>query len=236
MTETITTSDPVLDSTLETITAKIQVRRGSLEDLPLLAEGEFGYAVDHRRLFIGNIPVTFIGDGVTTRYTIHDSTILPGQLAVTVEGSTFVPGVSYNANGTDIVFTTAPANDDVIVVSFNTEIKTLNAEKAFNYERLSLTPTDVDQDTGLSFYIGPTGNNTASIEYSMKNGDGALSVGTMTIITDGVLAIVNDSGSSTRDNGVSFNTRIENDVLYLTYLNTSVPANFYYSIKLWNTI
>jgi hypothetical protein len=223
--------------TTETITAKIQVRRGSLDDLPLLAEGEFGYAVDYRRLFIGNTPVTFIGNGTTTRYTIHDSTVLPGQLAVLVNDVTYVPGVSYTASGTDIVFTTAPVNNARIVVSFNTEIKTLNAEKAFNYERLSLTPATVDTDTGLSFYIGgSTGNNTASIEYSMKNGEGALSVGAMTIITDGTLAIVNDSGSSTRDNGVSFNTRIVNDILYLTYINTGTPANFYYSIKLWNTI
>jgi hypothetical protein len=223
--------------TTETITAKIQVRRGSLDDLPLLAEGEFGYAVDYRRLFIGNTPVTFIGDGVTTRYTIRDTTILPGQLTVTVDGSTLVPGVYYNANGTDIVFTTAPVNDSEIIIHFNSEIKTLNAEKTVSYERLSLTPTDVDQDAGLSFYIGgDTGNNTASIEYSMKNGEGALSVGHMTIITDGALAIVNDSGSSTRDNGISFNTRIANDILYLTYINKSLPANFYYSIKLWNTI
>jgi hypothetical protein len=95
-----------------------------------------------------------------------------------------------------------------------------------------------DEDTGLDFFIaGPIGNNTASIEYSLKDGSGSLSVGNMTIVTDGTVAIVNDSGTSTADSGISFNTRIAGQRLYLTYTNTSeYPAHFYYSIRLWNTI
>lgn len=38
--------------------SKIQVRSGNLEDLPQLSVGEFGWAVDARRLFIGNDPNT----------------------------------------------------------------------------------------------------------------------------------------------------------------------------------
>lgn len=34
--------------------SKIQVRTGDYSDLPVLSEGEFGYAVDSERLFIGN--------------------------------------------------------------------------------------------------------------------------------------------------------------------------------------
>lgn len=38
--------------------SKIQVRSGNLEDLPQLSVGEFGWAVDAKRLFIGNDPNT----------------------------------------------------------------------------------------------------------------------------------------------------------------------------------
>ena len=54
----------------DTIIAKIQVRRGELDDLPVLDEGEFGYAVDYRRLFIGNTPLEFVTDGTTKNNNI----------------------------------------------------------------------------------------------------------------------------------------------------------------------
>jgi hypothetical protein len=38
--------------------SKIQVRSGNLEDLPQLSVGEFGWATDAKRLFIGNDPNT----------------------------------------------------------------------------------------------------------------------------------------------------------------------------------
>ena len=38
--------------------SKIQVRSGNIADLPQLAVGEFGWAVDEKRLFIGNDPNT----------------------------------------------------------------------------------------------------------------------------------------------------------------------------------
>lgn len=38
--------------------SKIQVRTGNIEDLPQLSVGEFGWAIDERRLFIGNQPDT----------------------------------------------------------------------------------------------------------------------------------------------------------------------------------
>ena len=40
----------------ETIIAKLLVRQGSIQDLPMLAAGEFGLAQDEQRLFIGQTP------------------------------------------------------------------------------------------------------------------------------------------------------------------------------------
>jgi hypothetical protein len=321
--------------TLETIVAKLQVRRGALDDLPILDPGELGYATDFRRLFIGNDPVTFVGNG----------SIIPSQLSILVNGNPAAPGIEdHPGNGTAIVFDTAPKTPDVITikinnvlyathntsntsyqlmtgnyrypiqkpnwfntpapaladrdkfsvsvngtalsesdyaveeiidsnnvktyaltinktyiynglitdiynglitVGFNTEIKTQNSERIghFNGPPLPLDANVTDVNTGLDFFIkGPLGNNAASIEYivTIKNTSNELissSAGNMTIVTDGTVAIVNDSGTSTADNGISFNTIIEGQKLYLTYTNTSeYPAHFYYSIRLWNTI
>jgi len=332
--------------TLETIVAKLQVRRGALDDLPILDPGELGYATDVRRLFIGNDPVTFVGNGTDDTFTIRDSSIIPNQLSVVVNGVTVIPkiqgskhyytdaeepGIQYPTVGTTIVFDTAPKTPDVITikingvvysttitsnlelltsgsnrfyrlsipkpnwfntpvppvpdniqlflnddpmpnanylieelvdtnnvktyvvtvnknyiynglitVSFNTEIKTQNSEKIVQHQCETLKSMVIDEKIrGLNFYVdGPIKTNTATIEYSLNNGNGSLSVGNMSIVTDGFkVAIVNDTGTSTEDSGISFNTLIEGQRLYLTYTNTSdYPANFYYSIRLWNTI
>jgi hypothetical protein len=42
--------------------SKIQVRTGSIADLPVLSPGEFGYATDTERLFIGNVGGTLPTD------------------------------------------------------------------------------------------------------------------------------------------------------------------------------
>lgn len=91
-----------------TVTSKIQVRRGPLSDLPILDEGEFGYALDYHRLFIGNTPLSFTGDGHTKRYTVQDRTILPNQISVLVDNSEVNIGVEYSLEKTDIVFANAP--------------------------------------------------------------------------------------------------------------------------------
>jgi hypothetical protein len=128
----------------------------------------------------------------------------------------------------------------LITVGFNTEIKTQNSEKIVQHQCETLNSMVVidEKIRGLDFYIaGPNKTNTATIEYSLNNGNGSLSVGNMSIVTNGEVAIVNDSGTSTENSGISFNTLIEGQRLYLTYTNTSIyPAHFYYSIRLWNTI
>jgi hypothetical protein len=91
-----------------TTISKIQVRRGPLSDLPILDEGEFGYALDYHRLFIGNTPITFTGNAQIKRYTIQDRTILPDQISVLVDNSEVNIGVEYSLEETDIVFANAP--------------------------------------------------------------------------------------------------------------------------------
>ena len=49
--------------------AQIKVRQGNLSDLPILATGEFGYATDVQRLYIGNTPLTQTANGSDTIFT-----------------------------------------------------------------------------------------------------------------------------------------------------------------------
>ena len=40
-----------------TIIAKQRIRRGNLQDMPVLSPGEFGLAIDEQRLFLGQEPI-----------------------------------------------------------------------------------------------------------------------------------------------------------------------------------
>ena len=66
--------------------SKIQVRSGNLEDLPQLSVGEFGWAVDEKRLFIGNDPNTIgpIPDN-TEIITLNSANVITGAAGNTTE-------------------------------------------------------------------------------------------------------------------------------------------------------
>lgn len=218
----------------DNIIAKIQVRRGELEDLPVLDEGEFGYALDYRRLFIGNTPMIFTADGVSNRYTIQGKTIVPGQVKILLDGNEVEQYVIYNFEDSDIVFAEAPTEGTIITVSFNTELSVVN-EKATR-DRIVLSPETVG-DTGLSWSLA--NYNSASIEYSLKNSNGDMNIGTIKVITNGVDTSVIEMGGGIGASQISFDARIDTveNKLYVTYDNPlPFAANFFYSIQLWNTI
>ena len=219
----------------ENITAKIQVRRGVLEDLPILAQGEIGYALDERRLFIGNIPITFIGDGTTTRFSIQDRTIISSHLHVTVNSLAVSPGIEYVSEGTNIIFATAPEAGATIIVSFNTEISTqrhvLDTNLASALDANVFTPRRLGVNFNLSNF------NSAVFEYSLRTSNNSFKMGTIRLITDGNIVQVDDIATGINFIGIEFSAEIESNRVHLTYTNkTSETANFYYNIKLWNTI
>jgi hypothetical protein len=258
----------------DNITAKIQVRRGELDDLPTLAEGEFGYALDHRRLFIGNTPVTFTADGVTSVFTIQDRSIIPTHLKVLLNDTPLEPFINYQIAGTDIVFAESdvpgkaendyngqelarvreeqgqpsltleeaaeqgllvPLEMPVLTVSFNTELVTSNVINNTIRVPLDANVTE-EKDTGVSFSL--VNYNTAFFDYSLKTSTGAFKVGTLKLITDGDICHVDESSTGVYGYiPIQFNGRVDGNRLHLTYINTDPhPANFYYSVKLWNTI
>jgi hypothetical protein len=57
-----------------TQTSKIRVRTGDYADLPQLSPGEFGFATDEKRLFVGNQPLNpFVSPGNTEILTEYSA-------------------------------------------------------------------------------------------------------------------------------------------------------------------
>ena len=127
---------------MATIT-QIKVRNGNIADLPILEPGEFGYATDVQRLFIGNNTVTRSGDGVTTAFTFtnldfdaDDTNVVNSTLDF---GTNLVYAIyiddgngdviqqnptDYTVSHSVITFTNPPALTDTIKLKYNTEVKT----------------------------------------------------------------------------------------------------------------
>lgn len=227
----------------ETIIAKIQVRRGELDDLPVLDEGEFGYAVDYRRLFIGNTPLEFITDGVTRSFTISDKSLIPGQMIVRIDGVQEAPGINFNIDDTDIVWNTPPAAGKVVSITYNTEVAVVNNNMNPTMEVLQLSGNTSDADVGLNWNIA--NGNSAIINYSLANTNGDMHIGSLKLITNAnivtnqanILVGVTDIGGGIGNSGITFDARVADNRVYLTYSNsTQYHANFYFNIQLWNTI
>ena len=124
---------------MASVVAQIKVRQGNLADLPILQPGEFGYATDVSRLYIGNVPPTpQAGDGTTTIFTFsgidtdsdgttdNNATLDFGNkltYAVYLDDGTTETlqqnGTDYTTQDSSITFTTAPASGTSVKVYYN---------------------------------------------------------------------------------------------------------------------
>ena len=158
-----------------------------------------------------------------------------GLARVRAGGDLLQFGENYSFNGSILTFLDGniPEGAAKVKISFNTELKIQNSVDP--HFRLPLNGYVSSRDTGLSFSIPEA--NTAIIEYSVRTSDNLLRVGTIWLITDGSVVRMQETRSQGPLDGISFNGRIESNRLYLTYSNSrNQSANFYYSVKLWNTI
>lgn len=215
--------------------SRIQHRRGLHQDLPILHEGELGYATDRKRLYIGNAKDTFTGDGNTTQFTLTSKIARPTQqILVYVNDSRKVPDIDYSVSGTTLTFLgSAPALSDAIEVGYNTELEIHNTELVV--DELALGANQTDQPTG--FFFNKHIFNTAIIEYSIRDASGNYVVGQLRMITDYTTVQVFDSFTQTASLGITFSGAINGDNIVLRYSNSSsATAKFYYNVKLWNTI
>ena len=143
----------------DTRISKIKVRQGQFSDMPILDPGEFGYAKDVRRLFIGNDTVSVgTGNGVLTQFTVPIGLTEPSILRVFVDG-TAVNASDYTVTGTTLTFSTAPTG--AITVGFNSEI-TMGEDLPDSVQLAASGSTD---DTG--FQVDTTLYNVVIMDYTL---------------------------------------------------------------------
>ena len=215
--------------------SRILFRRGNMIDLPLLNEGEPGYATDRQRLFIGNPLQTFlVPNPIVLTYTLT-ARVARSTVKVLVNDIPKNPGTDYAITGVTLTFASGIlAIGDTIKVGFNSEIDVEQNEESTRV--LQFVASVTDEQTG--FLFDSTIFNTSLLEYSMKNASGIMTVGTIRILYDGTNPPVFDNDFlETASTGITFSVVKVSDDIILRYSNTSsATAKFYYNVKLWNTL
>jgi len=154
----------------DTRISKIQIRRGDIADLPILAPGEFGYATDTQRLFLGNEEYT-VGTGNAAQtvfqvptgvdYPLTSSNITNPALYL---DNTLINAASYTVAGTTITFSSPPAAG-TITMKFNSELATVNDTVRPGNLQLAASAS---AGTATGFGFDTSVYDTAFIDYSIK--------------------------------------------------------------------
>ena len=239
------------------VVAQIKVRQGNLADLPILEPGEFGYALDRQRLYIGNNPTpSQAGDGTTVAFTFplidtdgdgttDNNTVLQFgnkmTFAVYVDDVLQDPATAYTANDSTITFTTAPATGAVILVKYNTEVITSSPDSDSRFAPNSKTLTASATATNAGIAIDGTVYDYVDIEYILKNTNGRRK-GTLSISIDatGSTSILDDSYVTSVDpTGTDldnvFSGVVATNIFNLQYTATN-DAELSYVITNWKSV
>lgn len=225
----------------ETRITKIQVRRGDLADLPLLDEGELGYAKDEQRLFIGNALLSIgTGDNITTVFNIPVTSQLPVSDTSLSSPVFYVdgveePGATLINNNSQVQFSTPPGSGLSITARFNGELAVINRPQKPGSVTLAAS-APAGSDTGIQ--VDAAVFDHIIIDYSIKLGAGsALRVGQIRIAVDvasDTLIIDDQYNTLTNTVNITFDGTVTNDVLTLTYENLETEtATLKYTYKLW---
>ena len=239
------------------VVAQIKVRQGNLADLPILEPGEFGYALDRQRLYIGNNPTpSQAGDGSTVAFTFplidtdgdgttDNNTVLQFgnkmTFAVYVDDVLQDPASAYSANDSTITFDTAPADGAVILVKYNTEVITSSPDSDSRFAPNSKTLTASATATNAGIAIDGTVYDYVDIEYILKNTNGrrkgTLSIsidasGSTSILDDTYVTSVDPTGTDL-DN--VFSGVVAVNIFNLQYTATN-DAELSYVITNWKSV
>jgi hypothetical protein len=214
--------------------SKIRVRQGNFGDLPMLDAGEFGYAKDQRRLFIGNDTITAgTGNGSIDTFIIDCDVSSPNIIAVFVDGTQVSPA-NYSLVGTTLTLATPPGAGDVVTVKFNSEVDIV--KDISRPSIISLAANGSSAETGFS--IDTTQYNTCFMDYTLQSSNG-LRVGKLRfgVDTAASLTIIDDDNVETATVDIVFSLDISTpDTLKLLYTdNDNAIATFKYTYQLWNS-
>lgn len=229
------------------ITSKQQQRIGNLVDLPVgplngLLPGEFGYATDVQRLFIGNQPITIACDGVATQFTFnvdlnsmwqgsyrlyHTPT---GGDAVDITSTiqfTDTQDITVNdVAGSIVVLSAAPAEGE-ITLYYNTELDTFTPDQSYDasYSR-ELAAAATPETTHV--LIPLTRYKKVKLDYSLEDGNGFYRTGTLHIsplgTTDVLIKDEHDTNAVAGELDHEFSVEVNGDNMELKYTSSDVAG------------
>ena len=218
--------------TTDTLISRIQLRRGNFEDLPILKDGELGYATDKKRLFIGNPSQIFTADD-SPYYDLDFKIARPSQILVFIDNTQKTPGVHYTVVGTRLTFNEPmPAAGAVIEVGVNNEILIDKVETPT--EILPMIGSSTNEFSGIFFDV--TLYNTAFIDYSYKDAGNNMQAGRITLLSDGSSASITDMSNSIGHSNIEFSAEVVDGMVRVLYTTSSSDSGtLYYTIKAWYT-
>ncbi len=221
---------------MATTTARMQVRRGNQSDLPVLNEGEFGYATDTQRLFIGNAYETFTSTGSAGQVlTLANKTVKPDTLTVLADAGSgysklaLTTDYTLASNTVTLVNGITSTGSPNVKVGYNSEVgMTGGAQQAHHVTLASGTNVNTGFSFNTSYY------NTMFMDYTLKQGS-LFRVGTLRFITDGTAVSLHDSFEDLSTTlGLTFSTVIATSIVDLKY-TVATATEFFFQIRVWNT-
>jgi hypothetical protein len=214
--------------------SKMIARNGEISDLPMLDPGEFGYAKDERRLFIGNDVVDVgTGNGIDTEFYVDIDLNNPYVIAAFV-GGTQVSAVDFSLVGTTLTFNTAPGLGEAIQVAFNSEINIL--KDVSRTLVTSLPANGSSSETG--FAVQTAAINAGVLDYTLVNTNGTR-IGQLRFAYDAThnSYAIDDNFTETGTVDIVFDMDISTTgVAKLVYTDADNSiATFKFVYQLWNS-
>jgi hypothetical protein len=166
-----------------------QQRKGNLADLPILLAGELGYALDAKRLFIGNTVSAINGDGISVdlNFGVDLDTATGSAYKVYVDGVLQIETTDYTKNNFVFTFTVAPpVGTGNVQLYHNSEIFLFEPDVGLDIPGLvGLTgPAALSSIASISF--DGTRYDNVDIRYSLRNAIGHIRKGVLSIAVDAV--------------------------------------------------
>lgn len=173
-----------------------QQRIGNLADLEQAIDtvlpGEFLYAKDARRLFIGNDPVYLDGNSIQTEFNFgvdaDPEQMFQGAYKVYVDDVLQINGVDYTQQDLIFTFTTAPATGtNNVVFRYVSEIYLFEPDVGLDVPSITvLSPVAVPGTPEAISAVAFDGNryDNVDIRYSLRDGATGFRKGTLSIAID----------------------------------------------------
>lgn len=248
---------------MATITARLIARTGLEIDLPMspgnyLQPGEFAYATDTGRTFVGNQPLPRIGDGVQATFSFNQIDLESAQGTFRIwlfadefdtVGAEQLNNTHYALSNETVTFLTPPAVGEIVRLYHNTELLVSKPDRQYGHaEQRVLMPLPGTESTGIEVAVSlpdPDNNlvtlfDTINIDYVLTAEGGERRNGILRIAVDADTSTYTmDDNYTTNSVGsamdITFSCVISGNYLTLMYDDATLTTNMSYVVRNWNT-